>query len=98
MGVSRDGEVDHLLGPEGSPLLIDAAWDAYVAASFARHYESDTARRRAVSREVTAAWAERHKALRAKMGSPPAGQTVDGFIDAKLSEAGVKPTAQLTDL
>ena len=98
VGVSRNGDVDHLLGPDGSPLLTDAAWADYVASSFARHYDSDTTRRRAVSREVTAAWAERHKALRAKMGALPAGLSVDGFIDAKLSEAGVKPTAALTDL
>jgi hypothetical protein len=98
VGISRNGEVDHLLGPDGSPLLTDAAWEAYVASSFARHYESDTARRRAVSREVTAAWSERHKALRAKMGPLPVDRTVDGFIDAKLNEAGVKPTAPLNDV
>ncbi len=97
VGISQGGEVDRLLGPEGSPLLTDAAWEAYVAASFARHTTSDTARRRAVSREVTAAWAERHKDFRARFGTP-AGQTVDGFIDAKLSAAGVKPTAGLSDL
>lgn len=98
VGVSQKGQVDRILGPEGSPLLTDAAWEAYVASSFARHYESDTARRRAVSREVTAAWAERHKALRAKMGPLPAGLTVDGFIDARLREGGVQPAPALSDL
>jgi hypothetical protein len=98
VGVSQRGEVDRLLGPDGSPLLTDAAWADYVAASFARHYESDTERRRAVSREVTAAWAERHKALRAKMGALPTGASIDSFIDSKLSAAGVNPAAAISDL
>jgi len=98
VGVSRGGAVDHILGPDGSPMLTDAGWESYVAASYARHFASDRARRRAVSQEVTAAWADRHKALRAKMGALPAGLTVDGFINAKLSEAGVKPSAGLSDL
>lgn len=98
VGVSQRGEVDRLLGPDSAPLLTDAAWSAYVASSFARHYESDTARRRAVSREVTAAWTERHKALRAKMGAATAGANIDGFIDAKLSVAGVQPAPPLSDL
>jgi hypothetical protein len=98
VGVSRNGEVDHLLGPDGAPLLVDAAWEEYVAASFARHTAADVLRRRAASKEVTAAWAERHKALRERMAPQAAGVSVDGFIDAKLSTAGVKPTAALSDL
>jgi len=98
VGVSRNGDVDRLLGPDDAPLLTDAGWAAYAAASFDRHRESDTVRRRTVSREVTAAWAERHKALREKLGPLPAGRTVDGFIDAKLNAAGVAPMGELTDL
>jgi hypothetical protein len=98
VGVSRNGEVDHLLGPDGTPQLTDAAWEEYAAASHARHYESDTARRRAVSEEVKAAWATRHKEIRERMGPLPAGLSVDGFIDAKLGQAGLKPTGEISDL
>ncbi|MBI2684845.1 MAG: DUF1553 domain-containing protein [Acidobacteria bacterium] len=98
VGVSRNGEVDHLLGPDESPLLTDPAWEAYAAASFSRHYAADIVRRRAVSQEVTAAWDERHKNLRERLGTPAGGATVDGFIDARMKEAGAKPAASLTDL
>jgi hypothetical protein len=98
VGVSRNGEVDRLLGPDGAPMLTDAEWERYVAASYARHYASDRERRRAVSREVVAAWNERHRAMRAKMTPPAKDVTIDGFIDAKLRAAGVQPAAELSDL
>lgn len=98
VGVSRNGDVDRILGPDNAPLLTDAGWESYAAASYARHFASDRDRRRAVSREVVAAWADRHKSLRERMGPAPAGQSVDRFIDAKLREAKAEPMAGLTDL
>lgn len=98
VGISRNGEVDRILGPDDAPFLTDAGWSAYAAASFARHSAADVVRRRDVSKEVTAAWKERHRLLRERMGAGEAGLSVDGFVNAKLQQAGVQPAEGLSDL
>src|SRR5690349_4569844 len=59
-----EGEVERLLGPDGTPHLTDAEWQAYVTDLNARHRAADMVRRRAASAGVVAAWRERHAAIR----------------------------------
>src|SRR5207237_7673704 len=53
------GELERLLGPDGAPHLTDPEWEAYVAATNARHDTADVARRRAASEGVVVAWRHR---------------------------------------
>ncbi|MBM3786427.1 MAG: DUF1553 domain-containing protein [Acidobacteria bacterium] len=88
----KGDQVDRLLGPDDAPPLTDAAWEAYTLASQARHAERNQLTRRAVSAEVAAAWTARHT------GKPTGKNQIDSFLNAKLTEAGVKPAAKLDDL
>jgi hypothetical protein len=98
------GELERLLGPDGSPQLVDAEWEAYVAAAHARHHAADVTRRREASVAVAAAWRARHTAIREAVLARPAPpdalryNDIDSFIDARLEKANVKPTPVTSDL
>jgi hypothetical protein len=104
------GKVERLLGPDNGPLLIDAEWEAYVAAVNARHQTADVARRRMASEGIVAAWRERHAEIRELEKNRPAVQVptvsaaspvhndIDRFLGARLEAAKVAPTALTSDL
>ncbi|MDQ6664196.1 MAG: DUF1549 and DUF1553 domain-containing protein [Acidobacteriota bacterium] len=104
------GTVESLLGPDGSPRLLDDEWETYVAQAQTRHADDDRQRRRVSSADVVAAWNQRHEAVRQWLaqtpavpippasGSLPVYNDVDRFIDAKLEKAGVRPSPLTSDL
>jgi len=94
------GDMERLLGPDTAPQLVDAEWDAYVAAANARHHAADVAHRRQASVAVVAAWRDRHAAIRQSVLARPAHQykDIDQFIDARLEKAHVKPLPATSDL
>ncbi len=106
----KPGQVENLLGPNGSPRLLDDEWDSYVAQAQKRHGDDDMRRRRALSADVIAAWNRRHEIVRqwlaqtpavavpALTGSLPVYNDVDRFIDAKLEKSGAKPAPLTSDL
>ncbi len=97
---SVNGGLDRLLGGD-APYLSDAAWEALVAASEQRHGAANVARRREASQGVVAQWKQRHERVRAFLKGKPfqaVHSNIDGFLNAKLAEAGVKPTAAVSDL
>ncbi len=108
LSYSLNGSLDRLLGPDQSPLLTDAAWEAYEAASEKRHREADVTARRAASQEVTEAWNKRHVSVRERVGAKPgpavphtglpANNEIDQFIGARLEQAGAKPNALTGDV
>ncbi len=98
---STNGALDRLLGPGDAPLLTDAAWEAYEAASLAKHRQADIARRREAGREAAKAWDARHAAVKAHMeqtSGPAIASSIDHFIGARLEQAQVKPAALTSDL
>ncbi|MDX1981818.1 MAG: DUF1549 and DUF1553 domain-containing protein [Bryobacteraceae bacterium] len=97
---SSEGGLDRLLGPADAPLLTDAAWEDYVAASDRRHGAADVARRRQVSEETVAEWKRRHEKVRAylKTRAAPARSSIDAFIGDRLAEAKVSPTGPIPDV
>src|SRR5581483_7053411 len=99
VSTASPGELERLLGPDDAPYLTDAGWESYVARLNARHRAADMERRRAVSRVVVAAWQERHAAIReALLQRPSPTGSIDGFVDKRLAEAGVKPLPLTSDL
>ena len=104
------GELERLLGPDGSPHLTDSEWEAYVAAFNARHRADDATRRHAASVGMVAAWKERHDAIRETVQKQPAPELptvsdgkrvyndIDRFIGARLEQAKVAPLALTSDL
>ncbi|MCC2671081.1 MAG: hypothetical protein K0Q72_3552, partial [Armatimonadetes bacterium] len=107
----RRGETPRLLAPsDGAPLLTDAGWTSYVAASEQRHQAGDVARRRQLGAPIAAQWRQRHAAIRtwlANRSAPavpalpaglPAKNAIDRFLGAGLAAAKVKPTALTSDL
>jgi len=104
----RPGQIERLLGPDGSPELTDNGWQDYVAAHAARHRAADVERRRAVSQPVVAAWKDRHAKvqewLQAKTGVPvpetrlPVYNEIARFLGAKLEAANVRPQSLTSDL
>jgi hypothetical protein len=93
-------EVERLLGPDGTPQLIDAEWEAYVAASTARHHAADVVHRREASTAVVAKWHERNEAIREAVLARPAPiyRDIDHYIDARLQQANAKPMPVTSDL
>src|SRR5712691_1432772 len=104
------GELERLLGPDGSPHLTDAEWEAYVAGVNARHEAADVARRRSASQGVVAAWRDRHREIRESLKNRPAPvapkvsaktpvyNDIDRFLGARLEAAHAAPTALTADL
>jgi hypothetical protein len=93
------GELERLLGPDGTPYLIDAEWESYVAGVTARHRAADMARRRRESEGTVAAWKERHAAIReAILKQPSPGGSIDSILDAHLRQAKVAPMPMTSDL
>ncbi|MEO8129094.1 MAG: DUF1549 and DUF1553 domain-containing protein [Bryobacteraceae bacterium] len=107
---AHPGEVDRLLGPDGSATLTDTDWDKYVAASDQRHRQDDLVRRRQASAEVVAAWEARHEKIRAALKmSPglavpnvqpgtPAYNDIDRFLGQKLEKTQTAPSPLTADL
>jgi hypothetical protein len=103
-------ELERLLGPDGSPQLVDAEWEAYVAAANERHHADDVVHRRQASADVAAAWRERHATIRQKVeehpgpqppavaSSTPVYNDIDRFLAVRLEKGGVKLTALTSDL
>ncbi len=106
----KPGEVESLLGPDGSPRLLDDEWETYVTQTQKRHEADDVQRRRALSADVVTAWNQRHEAIRqwiartpaisvpAVNGSLPGYNEIDRFLNAKLEKTGVAPAALTSDL
>ncbi|MGH9719138.1 MAG: DUF1553 domain-containing protein [Bryobacteraceae bacterium] len=104
----RPGQMERLLGPDGSPELTDKDWEAYVTAHSSRHETADVARRRAVSQPVVAAWKERHAKVRALLEAKaaprvpetklPVHNEIDRFLGAKLEAASSQPQPLTSDL
>lgn len=104
------GTIERLLGPDGSPQLTDAAWEAYVTASQSRHTDADIYRRRNVSQSVVAQWEKRHDNVRQYLATRPApaapavastariANDIDRFIAARLDSAKVAPQQRTSDL
>jgi hypothetical protein len=96
------GKMEMLLGPDGSPLLTDADWEAHVARQRERHQLGDRERRLEASREIMAKWRARHEEVReyykdrvAPVPAPAAGlaayNAVDHFLNARIKqEAGTQ--------
>lgn len=103
------GEMPRLLGPDQSPLLTDAEWEAYTARQRAKHRKLDEVRRLAQSAEVRELWDRYHERVREWMSASPAPAVpvvssdipvlneIDRFIGARLESLGVKPTEALDD-
>ena len=91
-------KMERLLGPLGSPTLTDESWEQLVAQSYARHNAMDRQRRNDAGVEMAAKWAARHEKVRALIAPSPAGRSIDSYLNAKLKEAGAKPTAAISDL
>ena len=101
LSYSCDGELDRLLGGAETPFLTNAGWEAYEAEVVARHSEGDRERRRAIDDSVEAAWAQRHRrvrawlATRAPIAAPGVSSEesvyndIDRFVQAKLEQAAV---------
>ncbi len=110
LSYSRDGELDRLLGGAGTPFLTNEGWEAYEAKVIARHSEGDVARRRAADDAVEAAWADRHRQVRAWLATKApvdaprvaseesVHNDIDRFIQVKLEEAGLGPMPLTSDL
>ena len=110
LSYSRDGDLDRLLGGAETPFLTNAGWEAYEAKSVARHIQGDRRRRRAIDDSVEAAWAERHRRVRAWLATrapievpvvsseESVHNDIDRFVQAKLEQASVRPLALTTDL
>ena len=104
------GEIERLLGPDGSPHLVDAEWEAYVAGLNARLQSADIAHRRAMSRGIVEAWQKRHAEIREAWKNRPAPEIptffvstpvyndIDRFLGARLEAAKASPTHLTTDL
>ena len=104
------GEIERLLGPDGSPHLVDAEWEAYVANLNARLQAADVARRRAASEGIVAAWRQRHAEIRETWKNRPAPEAptvsastpvyndIDRFLGARLEAAKATPTHLTSDL
>lgn len=102
-------QVERLLGPDGSPLLEDGAWEELLARSERRHREADRVRRLDASKETVARWRERHNEVRAYWkGRPvavpaltpgyPANNEIDRFLAPKMNEAKVRTQPLTSDL
>jgi hypothetical protein len=105
----RSGETERLLGPDGSPRLIDEDWDNYVARQEQRHVARDREQRIALSQETVAKWRERHNQVRAYYreravpvppATPglPASNAIDHFLNARIKESGATLQPSLSDL
>jgi hypothetical protein len=106
----KPGELERLLGPDGSPPLTDEAWDAYAASSEARHRAADIESRHAAGAEVAASWRTRHKSVKEYVNAQPAIPAprvsasmpvlndIDRFLGVRLEEAKVAPTELTSDL
>jgi len=106
----KPGEVETLLGPDGSPRLVDEEWETYVAKAQKRHQSDDVKRRRAMSADVVTAWNKRHETVRqwiaqtpavpipAAKGTLPVYNEIDLFLNPKLEQAGVAPAPLTSDL
>ena len=104
------GEIERLLGPDGSPHLVDAEWEAYVAAANARLQSADVTRRRAASEGIVAAWRQRHAEIRETWKDRPAPKVptvppsipvyndIDRFLGARLEAAKAATTPLTSDL
>lgn len=106
---ARPGELDRVLGPADSPELTDANWEAATRAAGKRHAEADVARRRAVSKEVVAAWERRHEKIREQLRREPApappavsavpvNNDIDRFVGARLEAVNAAPNPPISDL
>ncbi len=91
-------KMERLLGPAGSPALTDEDWALVVARSYARHDTMDRQRRKEAGVEMAAKWAARHEKIRDLIAPSPSGRGIDSYLNAKLKEAGAKPTAAISDL
>ena len=103
------GKIEMLLGPDGSPLLTDAEWEAMVVKQEERHRLGDRERRLEASREVIAKWQARHAEVRAyyldRVVPAPAAtaglgayNAIDHFLNARLKEEGAAQRPLASDL
>lgn len=103
------GKIEMLLGPDGSPRLTDAEWDAHVARQVERHQLGDRERRLEASREIVAKWRARHEEVRAyykdrvvAVPAAPVGlagyNPIDNFLNARLKEQGGAQRPLTSDL
>jgi hypothetical protein len=104
------GEIERLLGPDGSPHLVDAEWETYVANLNARLQAADVARRHTASEGIVAAWQQRHAEIREAWKNRPAAKAptvsastpvyndIDRFLGARLEAAKATPTHLTSDL
>jgi hypothetical protein len=103
------GKIEMLLGPGGSPLLTDTAWEAHVARQQERHRLADRERRLEASREIMAKWRARHAEVRAhykdRLVAVPAAtagmsayNSIDHFLNARLQSEAGKPQPLTADL
>ncbi len=104
----KPGQIPRLLGGNSAPLLTDAAWESYSEKSFRSHVHGDIVRRRNLSRDVAAAWNERHQLVRAWMkerspqdltkSSAPGDTVVDRLLAVKQKAAGIVANPVISDL
>lgn len=110
VSVARIGDIPRLLGDPDSPLLTDEAWEAYAEKQIERQRQDDVLRRRTLSTEVAAQWAEYHQQIRAWLNRKPAPEApkvseqtpvfnaIDQFIGARIEQAKTRPTPLSSDL
>ncbi len=103
------GQIETLLGPDASPHLTDAAWEAHVAKQDERHRLGDRQRRLEASREIVAKWRARHQEVRAyyqdRVVAVPAASTglgaynaIDHFLNTRIKAAAATPQPLTADL
>jgi hypothetical protein len=103
------GKLEMLLGPDGSPLLTDAGWEAHVARQRERHRLADRERRLEASREIAARWQARHAEVRQYYQErvvpvPPATaglaafNAIDQFLNTRLREEGATQRPLTSDV
>ena len=103
------GKLEMLLGPDGSPLLTDAAWEEHVARQRERHRLGDRERRLEASREIMAKWTARHAEVRdyykdraVPVPEPTPGSAaynaIDHFLNVRLKAEATAPQPLTSDL
>lgn len=105
----KAGDLQRLLGPDNAPRLIDSEWERFADIQYDRHAAADRERRAALSKDIVARWRERHQSVRAyyqdraiavpaAAAGYPAYNAVDHFLNARLTEAGVRTRPLTSDL
>lgn len=105
----KAGEIERLLGPDGSPRLTDEDWEAHVERQAKLHTIQDRERRLEISKQTVTEWRARHVQVRkyyeerlvavpAATAGFPAYNAVDHFLNARMKEGEAAPRPLTSDL